>query len=92
MIQTKAEILLNQEIVKTLVSIVPLYPVGARIRITEAPTPQLVGFRGAVARDNPEDLAKPQILLYETKKGHRTPQPLLIDLAKHSGFELELLT
>jgi HD-GYP domain-containing protein (c-di-GMP phosphodiesterase class II) len=82
---------LNKEIVKTLVSIVPIYPVGARIRIVNAPTPQLVGYFGVVARDNPNSLQDPQLILYETRN-HQRVQPILIDLSRYSGFTIELLT
>jgi HD-GYP domain-containing protein (c-di-GMP phosphodiesterase class II) len=88
-IQMSGEIL-NSEIVKTLVSIIPLFPVGARIRVTNAPTPLLIGYYGVVAKDNPENLENPQIILYETKN-HIKIKPVLIDTAKHSGFTLELV-
>lgn len=82
--------LLNADIVKTLVSIVPVFPVGARIKIANAPTPQLTGYFGVVARDNPENLESPQIIIYETKNRQRI-NPVLIDMAKHKGFSLELV-
>ena len=82
---------LNSEIVKALASIVPVYPVGARIRILNAPVAQLVGYIGVVARDNPIALDQPQIILYETKN-HQSIKPFLIDLAQHKGFLFELIT
>ncbi len=82
---------LNKEIVKTLTSIVPVYPVGARIRVANAPSSQLIGYHGVVARDNPEDIENPQIILYETKN-HQKVKPILIDLSDHTGFQLELIT
>ncbi len=81
---------LNSDIVRTLVSIVPIFPVGARIRIVNAPSAQLVGHYGVVARDNPNNLEAPQIIIYETKN-HQKIKPILIDLSKHSGFTLELV-
>jgi HD-GYP domain-containing protein (c-di-GMP phosphodiesterase class II) len=82
---------LNSEIVKALISIVPIYPVGARIRVVNAPVPQLVGYQGVVARDNPTNLDLPQIILYETRN-HQSIKPFLIDLAQHKGFVFELIT
>jgi HD-GYP domain-containing protein (c-di-GMP phosphodiesterase class II) len=82
---------LNSEIVKALISIVPIYPVGARIRIINAPVAQLVGYIGVVARDNAVNLDLPQIILYETKN-HQSIKPFLIDLAQHKGFSFELIT
>jgi len=81
---------LNNDIVKILTQIVPIFPVGARIRITNAPSPQLVGHYGVVARDNPASLESPQIIIYETKN-HQKIKPILIDLFRHSGFTLELV-
>jgi HD-GYP domain-containing protein (c-di-GMP phosphodiesterase class II) len=82
---------LNSEIVKTLTSIVPVFPVGARLRIVNAPVAQLVGYNGVVAKDNHECLEQPQIILYETRN-HQRVKPFLIDLAKHKGFTFELIT
>ena len=83
--------LLNSEIIKELLAIVPLYPVGARIRIQDAPTAQLIGYFGVVAKDNPASLERPQIILYETKNKQHV-KPILVDTAKHDGFVLELVT
>jgi HD-GYP domain-containing protein (c-di-GMP phosphodiesterase class II) len=82
---------LNGEIVKTLVSIVPLYPVGTRIRVVDAPINQLTGYYGVVARVDPANLTQPQIILYESRN-HKRVKPILVDLGKHKGFVLELLT
>ena len=87
---TKSGTHLNAEIVKTLLSIVPLYPVGARVRITNAPTAQLIGYYGVVARDNPEKLECPQVIVYETKNKQKV-KPMAFDLAKQSGFSIELV-
>jgi HD-GYP domain-containing protein (c-di-GMP phosphodiesterase class II) len=83
--------LLNSEIIKALLSIVPIYPVGTRIKIIDAPTQQIVGYFGVVARDNPTNLERPQIILYETKNKQKI-KPILVDTAKHDGFVLELVT
>lgn len=81
---------LNREIVKTLVSIVPVFPVGARVRITEAPSAQLTKYVGVVSLDNPNNLARPQIILYETINKQKINPPILIDTAKAPGVQFEL--
>lgn len=81
---------LNADIVKTLLSIAPVFPVGARVRITQAPTPQLIGYYGVVAKDNPLLLEYPQIIIFETKN-HQKVKPILIDLSRYKGFALELV-
>jgi response regulator RpfG family c-di-GMP phosphodiesterase len=82
---------LNAEVVKTLVSIVPLYPTGARIRVVNAPVPQLVGYLGVVAKNDPEHLDQPALVLYESKN-HQRVTPILIDTGKHKGIQFELLS
>jgi len=82
---------LNKEVVRCLASIVPLYPVGTRIRVVNAPTAPLVGYYGVVAKVDPENLENPQIVLYETKN-HQKVKPILIDLGNHTGFQLEAVT
>lgn len=84
--------MLNSEIVKTLISVVPIFPVGVRVTLTDAPARQLIGFRGVVAKDNPAELERPQVILYETKSGQRLPKPILVDTAQHPGFVLELVS
>ncbi len=80
---------LNSSVVKTLISIIPVYPVGARVRVLDSPIAQLIGYSGVIAKDNPDDLERPQIILYETRN-HQRVKPVLINLAQHSGFVLEL--
>jgi HD-GYP domain-containing protein (c-di-GMP phosphodiesterase class II) len=82
---------LNSEVVKTLVAIVPIFPTGARVRIVNAPVPQLVGYIGVVAKNDPESLDQPSLVLYETRN-HQKVKPILIDTAKHSGIQFELVT
>jgi HD-GYP domain-containing protein (c-di-GMP phosphodiesterase class II) len=81
---------LNSEVVKTLVSIIPLFPTGARIRIVNAPVPQLVGYTGVVAKNDTERLDQPSLVLYETKN-HQRIVPILVDTAKHTGIQFELI-
>lgn len=82
---------LNSDIVQNLLAIIPIYPIGARFRVENAPTPQLVGYYGVVAKVDPDDIENPKIILYETKKRQKI-KPILIDMSTHKGFQLEILT
>jgi HD-GYP domain-containing protein (c-di-GMP phosphodiesterase class II) len=82
---------LNSHIIKTLSTIVPVFPVGARIIITEAPNVQLKQCVGVVAKDNPTDLSRPQIILYESAAKKRIDPPIRIDTAKAPSISFELL-
>jgi HD-GYP domain-containing protein (c-di-GMP phosphodiesterase class II) len=82
---------LNKEIVKTLISIIPAYPIGTRIRITNSPNPQLNRYIGVVSEENPKDLSHPKILLYETSQKKSITPPIVIDTAKHTNLKFELI-
>jgi response regulator RpfG family c-di-GMP phosphodiesterase len=82
---------LNSEIVKKLNTIIPVYPVGTRIRITEAPNAQLKKCVGVIAKDNPADLCRPHIILFETTNHKKINPPILIDTAKAPTISFELL-
>jgi HD-GYP domain-containing protein (c-di-GMP phosphodiesterase class II) len=82
---------LNAEIVKTLVSIVPIFPVGARCRIIRAGSAQLLGLCGVVAAQNAENLEKPKIIIFETKT-HEQIKPILIDMSEHLEVVIEVIT
>jgi HD-GYP domain-containing protein (c-di-GMP phosphodiesterase class II) len=89
LIERKGSVL-NNEVVKTLSSIIPIYPLGTRIRIVAAPVQELVGYCGVVAKVDAANLECPQVLLYETRNRQKV-KPVLIDMAKVKGFELELM-
>jgi HD-GYP domain-containing protein (c-di-GMP phosphodiesterase class II) len=81
---------LNSEVVKMLVSIIPLYPTGARVRIVNAPVPQLAGYLGVVSKNDPSNLEQPTLVLYETRN-HQRVKPIMIDTSKHTGIQFELI-
>ena len=80
----------NAEIVKTLLTMVPLFPVGAQVKIVNAPRPEFIGYIAVVAKNSAEFLESPQIIMFQSKNRQKI-KPVLVDLAKHPGFELELL-
>jgi HD-GYP domain-containing protein (c-di-GMP phosphodiesterase class II) len=82
---------LNSIIVKELVSIVPLYPTGSRIRVTNAPASNLIGYAGVIAKNDPACFNKPSIMLYESKN-HKRIKPILIETDKTPGVQFELIT
>ncbi|MBD3316876.1 MAG: hypothetical protein GF344_13900 [Chitinivibrionales bacterium] len=83
-------LLLNRHIVKTLLAIVPVYPVGARVRVTEAVEPTLRRLGGVVAKDNPQELSRPLLILYEDMRGQRLKQPVMIDTADKRDIKFEM--
>ena len=81
---------LNFEIIKSLISIIAVYPVGTRVIISDSPIPDLQGAYGVVAKVNPGAIFQPIILVIENKKKKRLLKPLFLDMKKSKNFKIEL--
>ena len=81
---------LNFEILRTFISILPIYPVGTRIRVTDSPRNELMGCYGVIANFRPEDLFRPTVILVESKNQKRLAKTMTVDFTKHKGFAIEL--
>jgi hypothetical protein len=80
----------NSDIVNTLTKIIPYYPVGAMVRITDVFDKSLIGYRGVVAKTNELHINKPLvILLFDTYM--RRIKPRALDTAKLRHINLELM-
>ena len=80
---------LNSDILKCLLSIVPMFPVGTRVRITTSPIAELQGCFGVISKVNPALVHEPQVLVFESKN-HQKIKPVTLDFSKHKGFSVEL--
>ncbi len=83
-----ANTMLNSHIVRTFSKITPIYPVGTRVRITEAPWGRYIGHYGAVVNDNLEDLEKPKIVIYEDRF-QKPIKPFKVDLDTTLDYQIE---
>ena len=83
---------LNRDIVKKLVSMIPVFPVGNKVRIQESSDTSLVGARAVVSKDNPSNLAHPEIIVFEDSKGQRLdrPQKIRTGTFTHTKIQLEI--
>lgn len=79
---------LNTHVVNALITLIPVFPVGTRIVIAKAERPLLVGHIGIVAKDNPSDKEKPEIILI-LDKFRRRIKPFRVDLAREKGMEIQ---
>jgi HD-GYP domain-containing protein (c-di-GMP phosphodiesterase class II) len=79
---------LNSHVVSSLITLIPVFPLGTRVLVAKSPKPMLVGHVGVVTRSNPVDKEKPQVLLLFDKFKRRI-KPILIDLAEENGFALQ---
>jgi HD-GYP domain-containing protein (c-di-GMP phosphodiesterase class II) len=80
---------LNADIVKCLLSIAPVFPVGTRVRLATSPIAELRGCFGVVSKVNPERVHEPHVLVYESRNRQKI-KPVNLDFSKHKGFSLEL--
>lgn len=80
----------NKNVVGTLVSIVPHYPVGVYVKIKYIIDDSLIGYRGVVAKVNPEHLNRPTIILLHDKAKRRIT-PRIVDTSKLKQLELEMV-
>lgn len=81
---------LNIEILKMLLSILPIYPIGTRIRVIGSPRSELMGCYGVIAQVRPDIIFEPIVVLIESKLKKRLPKTVMLDFAKHKGFIIEL--
>lgn len=80
----------NRDIVQTLLQVVPIYPVGASVKVVDIVDPHLIGYRGVVAKINENHLNKPVIILTRNKFMNKI-KPMIIDTSKLSTIELQLV-
>ena len=80
----------NKHIVETLIEIIPAYPVGSFVRITNIVDPALIGSFGVVAKLNEKDLTRPTIIITMNKYRKKT-KPIIIDTSKLTRIEMKLL-
>lgn len=79
----------NSYVVQALIKLVDRYPVGMRVRIKRATTKKLQGYIGVVGKRNPNDPARPLLLLTHNALGNRI-RPMKVDLSKEETIDIEL--
>ncbi len=80
---------LNRAVVDAFISIVPAFPVGSRVVITEDKKyRKYTGFSGVVARSNPNNPEKP-ILLIIFDREKKKIKPWTLDLTTEEGFKIQ---
>ncbi|MFC1541993.1 HD-GYP domain-containing protein [Candidatus Latescibacterota bacterium] len=80
----------NMDIVKTLLEIVPAFPVGAFLKIINSSNSALVGSVGVVAKINEKYLNKPFIIITRDKYMKKV-KPDIIDTSKLQDVKLKLI-
>lgn len=85
-----AEKCYNRDIVQTLLQVVPVYPVGASVKVLDIVDPHLIGYRGVVAKINENHINKPVIILTRNKFMNKI-KPIIIDTSRLTTVELQLV-
>jgi len=80
----------NREIVRTLLQVVPYYPVGATIEVVDLVDPRLVGYVGVVAKLHDDNINKPIIILTKDRYKKKI-KPIVVDTAKLKKINLRLV-
>ncbi|MFC1528506.1 HD-GYP domain-containing protein [Candidatus Latescibacterota bacterium] len=82
--------ILNKDIVKTLIQIVPIHPIGAYVKVVKCDDPSLINYYGIVAEINEGNLNKPIIYLMIDNNSKRI-DPFKIDTSQFDKVKLELI-
>lgn len=80
----------NKDVVKTLLGIVPYYPVGATVKVVDVDDYALVGYTGVVAKIDEDNINKPGIVLIKDRFKKKI-KPIVIDTSTFKKVELKLL-
>lgn len=62
---------LNSEVVKSMNSLITLYPLCSNVKITKHPDPKLIGFEGVVSESDRADLPEIELILLKDASGKR---------------------
>ena len=87
---SKTVTIYNKEIVKSLLRIIPMYPIGTKVKITSFFDPAYIGYSGVVAEINNDKISKPIIILLHDRYNKKI-SPLRIDTSKLKNIEFKLL-
>ncbi len=80
---------LNRAIVDAFITIVPVFPVGSRVVITEDKKyRKYTGYSGVVARCRPDNPEKPVLLVIFDREKKKV-KPWTIDMADEDGFKIQ---
>jgi HD-GYP domain-containing protein (c-di-GMP phosphodiesterase class II) len=85
-----AERVFNRDVVQTLLKVIPVYPIGATIKVLNIVDPHLIGYLGVVAKINEHNINKPVIILTKNKYLKKI-KPMIIDTSKFTIVDLEIV-
>ncbi|MBC8277272.1 MAG: HD domain-containing protein [FCB group bacterium] len=81
--------ILNSAVVKELVKLVNIFPVGTPVKIADSMNSEIVGYEGLVLEENHEQMELPVVLLLRTRKGQKI-SPKRVNFANDKTAKLAL--
>ncbi len=79
---------LNTAIVDLMISMIPVFPVGSRIVVSEDPKYRTLGYSGVVAQVHPDNKERPIIILL-FDRAHQKIQPMKFDLVENPYIKIQ---
>jgi HD-GYP domain-containing protein (c-di-GMP phosphodiesterase class II) len=80
----------NSFVVRALVQVVQLYPIGTRVRVVQTDTPDIAGYYGVVIENVPEYPSKPVVILTHNSLQQQIT-PMKFDFKLDRRIKLELV-
>ncbi len=80
----------NKDIIRNLLRVVPIFPVGSLVQVVELDDNSIQGYHGIVAKINGEEINKPIIILLKDKFFHKI-KPRMVDTAPMKNVRLKVV-
>ncbi len=81
--------ILNSAIVKELVNIINVFPLGTPVKVAESLNREIIGYLGVVAEENQQNMNRPVVVLLKTRRGQKI-KPVKVDFSLDSSARMEL--
>lgn len=81
---------LNRTIVDTLITLIPVYPVGTRVEIVADNKYNMLGYTGIVSRYRHDAPDKPTVMIMFNRNNEKI-KPILVNLLEEPGIEIQFV-
>jgi len=80
----------NSAIVNKFIEIMPIYPEGAFFRIVKCIRCNILGYYGVIAKNNPDELNRPEVILIANRDGIKLKKPVKVNLAERRDLVIKI--
>ncbi|MDP8207819.1 MAG: HD domain-containing phosphohydrolase [Candidatus Electryonea clarkiae] len=81
----------NPNIVRESVAIINVFPLGCNVNVSESYSAEITNYRGVVAKVNPSDLHRPEVLLLYNSNRMKLEPPLMVDFSEDKYAKLSYI-